>query len=201
MDRSQDDAALLARLNDLLQLEYDALASYRVAIALLRAPEHRAPMEDFLEEHRAHVDALARAIHERGSLALRLPHVPTGMFKLAVQAAAAVGDERAVLLAFRANEQQSRDKYARAAAAADQPPEIAALLRRHADDEAKHFDWVCATLDRLGVGNGTLVGTAVGLFSGFHGGMADLVEAMGRAGLEGAYRLARPGHGMGRSGR
>lgn len=190
--RREGEAALLARLNDLLQLEYDALASYRLAIAMLRAPEHVAPMKDFLADHERHVSDLADMLHHHGSLALRLPHMPTGVFKLAVQATGILGDDRAVLLAFRANEQQSRDKYARAAGA-HQPPEVAALMRRHADDEAKHFDWACATLDRLGVGDGTLVGTAVGLFSNFHGGAADVMEGLGRMGLESAYRFARPG--------
>ncbi|WP_119677951.1 ferritin-like domain-containing protein [Indioceanicola profundi] len=185
------DAAVLARLNDLLQLECDALASYHLAITLLRSPEHRAPMQDFLADHERHVRDLTAMIHGRGSLALRLPHIPTGMFKVAVQAAGALGDERAVLLAFRANEQQARDKYAREAGM-NQPPEVAALLSRHADDEARHFDWVCATLDRLGVGSGTAVGTVVGLFSSFHGAAANAVEAVGRCGLEMAYRMTRP---------
>ncbi|HYD99768.1 MAG TPA: ferritin-like domain-containing protein [Alphaproteobacteria bacterium] len=189
--RTEDtDAALLARLNDLLQLEYDALPSYRLAIALLRTEEYRSALESYLADHERHVEDLSRLIHERGSVALRLPHVPTGFFKLAVQAAGAAGGERAVLLAFRANEQQSRDKYARAAEA-EQPPEVAALLRRHAEDEARHFDWVCATLENLGVGSDTSIGAAVGAFAGFHGGVADVVEGIGRTGMEAAYRILR----------
>ena len=74
----------------------------------------------------------------RGGLPIPLPHVPTGLLKLAVQASGLPGGDGCVLLAFRANEWQSREKYARYAAR-PYTPELAALVQRHAEDEARHY--------------------------------------------------------------
>ena len=49
---------------------------------------------------------------------IQAPHLPTSVFKLAVQKAGAMSGETALILAFKANERQSRDKYRRMAEAA-----------------------------------------------------------------------------------
>ena len=190
MTDRNDTAALLAELNDLLQLEYDALPVYGLAIAALRRPEYRDVLAEFRDDHRRHVQELSRLIRDLGGIRLPLPHMPTGLFKLAVQAAALPGGDRAILLAFKSNEWQSRAKYARHAGR-DHPADIAAVLERNATDEARHYAWACATLDELNCGSGTFVGSATDLFARIHGTNADVVEAAGRAALEATVRLTR----------
>ena len=70
----RDDIALLATLNDLLQLEYDALPSYSLAIAALQSREHRQTLHEFREDHLRHVRELTALIRQRGGFPLRLPH-------------------------------------------------------------------------------------------------------------------------------
>ena len=188
--RAPDDAGLIAELTDLLQLEYDALPVYTLAIATLREPEYRDALAEFRDDHRRHIRDLTRLVRELGGVPLPMPHLPTGLFKLAVQAAALPGGDRAILLAFKSNEWQSRTKYARHA---DRPhsSEVADLLRRHAGDEARHYDWASDTLDSLGLGNRSLVGVATSVFARIHGTNADVVEAAGRAALEATVRMSR----------
>ena len=189
---SGDSAALLADLTDLLQLEYDALPAYSVAIAGLRRPDLRDALEAYRADHERHVRDLSAQIRRLGGVPLALPHLPTGLLKLAVQMAGLPGGDRAVLLAFVSNEWQSQEKYARYATR-PYPPELSALLRRHAADEARHYAWACGTLEELGCGAGTAVGQATQAFARLHGTTADALEAFNRSALEATVRALRPG--------
>jgi rubrerythrin len=187
----RDDAALIADLTDLLQLEFDALPAYAVAIAGLRRPDFRQAMEAFREDHQRHAQDLSAEIRKLGAVPLALPHLPTGLLKLGVQMAGLPGGDRAVLLAFVSNEWQSQEKYARYAARS-YPPELAALLRRHAEDETRHYAWACGALEELGCGTGTAVGRAAQAFARVHGTTADVVEALNRTAVEATVRAFRP---------
>ena len=186
-----DNAALLADLTDLLQLEYDALPAYAVAIAGLRRPDLRETLEAYRGDHERHVQDLSAQIRRLGGVPLALPHLPTGLLKLAVQMAGLPGGDRAVLLAFVSNEWQSQEKYARYAAQ-PYPPELAALLQRHAADEARHYAWACGALEGLGCGADSPVGQATQAFARFHGTTADTIEALGRGAIEATVRALRP---------
>ena len=125
---------------------------------------------------------------------MRLPHLPTGLFKLLVQMAGLPGGDRPILLAFRANEWQSQEKYGRRVAEdTGGEPELAGFLRRAAEDEARHYAWVCDALEEMGLGRGTLIGVANGVFARFHGTLADGIEGAGRLAQEHLARVARPG--------
>ena len=187
-----DNAALLADLTDLLQLEFDALPAYSVAIAGLRRPDLRQALESYRADHERHVHDLSAQIRRLGGVPLTLPHLPTGLLKLAVQMAGLPGGDRAVLLAFVSNEWQSQEKYARYAARPGYPPEVAALLQRHAADEARHYAWACGALEELGFGADTAVGRATQAFARFHGTTADAVEAFNRTALEATVRALKP---------
>ncbi len=187
-----DSAALLADLTDLLQLEYDALPAYSVAIAGLRRPDLRETLGAYRADHERHVHDLSAQIRRLGGVPLALPHLPTGLLKLAVQMSGLAGGDRAVLLAFVSNEWQSQEKYARYAAR-PYPPELAALLQRHAADEARHYAWACGALEELGCGAGTAVGQATQAFARLHGTTADALEAFNRSALEATVRALRPG--------
>jgi rubrerythrin len=187
--RLPDSAAVLAELTDLLQLEADALAAYAVAVAQLRRPEFREAVQAFTGDHLRHARDLSAAIRELGGVPLALPHVPTGLLKLGVQLAGAgwPWDDRGALLAFVSNEWQTREKYARAAAR-PHAPALAALLERHAQDEARHYGWGFDTLRGLGCGPETVIGQATQAFARLHGTAADALEAFGRLSIEAAAR-------------
>jgi rubrerythrin len=177
--QTQGDVSLLADLNDLLRLDHDAAQAYTLAIALLRDEGYKRALTAFRTDHERHIDALVRAIRERGGVPIQLPHLPTGVFKLAVQAAGAAGGDRGLLLAFKANERLARDKYRRAAGAA-RARALTTLLGRHAADEQRHYSWVLETLDDLGVGQDTAVGAAERVVEFGHSRMADAIEGVER---------------------
>jgi rubrerythrin len=176
---TSEDRALIAELNDLLRLNHDALQAYGVAIRSLRSDSRRQAVESFREDHQRHVAELSQLVREYGGTPAELPHLPTGAFKLAVQAIGAAGGDRAILLAFKANERQSRDRY-RAAAAQPLPAGVAAVLSRHAVDEVRHYAWALTTLDDLGAGADTISGSLERVVEIGSARMADAVESVER---------------------
>lgn len=184
-------AGLQADLTDLLQLECDALASYTVAAAGLRRSDLREQLQAFRQDHERHVRDLTATIRDLGGIPLSVPHIPTGLLKLGVQLCGLPGGDRSILLAFVSNEWQSREKYARYAARPYEP-ELAALLERHAADEARHYAWASDELEQLGCGTETAVGRTVHAFARFHGTTAEAIESLGRGALEAALRSVRP---------
>ena len=186
-----DHTALVAELNDLLQLDHDAVNAYAIAIESIQDVTWRESLVRYREDHQRHIADLTTHIRALGGTPIQLQHIPTGLFKAGVQAAAgAAGGDRAILLAFKSNEGQARDKYARAALAAH-PTSTAVLLRRNADDEEQHYRWVSAVLETLGAGADTTVGKAEAAFERVHGGAATALEGVEKAAMRGASKLRR----------
>lgn len=152
-----DGAAIVADLNDLLQLDHDAVNAYTVAIDTLKSDDFRERLVAFRSDHKRHIEEIAALVRSRGATPVELPHVSTGPFKLAMQAAAAPGSDAVILLAFKANERQVRDKY-RERSRREYPAEVAEVLRRAAVDEDTHYMWVTHTLEALGYGADTWTG-------------------------------------------
>lgn len=144
------DVKRIATLNDLLQLDHDAVGAYGIAIHATANESHRETLREFRADHERHIEEITRLIQDRGGKPIQAPHLPTSVFKLAVQKAGALGGETALLFAFKANERQSRDKFRRAAEDSDDL-EVADVLARAADDEVRHYDWAVRALLERGI--------------------------------------------------
>jgi rubrerythrin len=169
------DTDVVGILNDLLQLDHDALSAYSVAIATLKNAEYRERLRVFRADHERHVRELSELIKNRGATPINVMHLPTGVFKLALQGAAGLGGDMSVLVSFKANERQVRDKYRRYAFLAF-PEDVSPVLNAAAADEEKHYAWVRDTLDELGYDPNSAMGKFDRGFERAHKGMADAVE-------------------------
>lgn len=184
---------LIADLNDLLALDLDAIAAYSIAIGRVSKPEYREALAGFRGDHQRHVDQLTQLIRGRGGVPVEMPHLPSGVFKAAMQALGALGDDRAVLMAWKTNEGQVRDKYRRYVEQVYDPA-VGTIVSRAADDEDRHYAWGEQVLAQLGVREGTLAHSAQEVVETVHGRVADAAEAAGRGAAEVAGRL-RPDAG------
>lgn len=170
-----------AWLNDLLQLDHDAVAAYQLALRELNSPVLTSQLEAHLQDHERHIEELERHIDRLGGMKMSMPHA-SGVFKLAVQAAAALSSDRKVLLAFKANEMQVRDKYARAAEL-DFPVDIRDTIRRAANDEKRHYDWAVSSLQAMGAEDDDLDVRGTRAFAHAHGRTADAIETAERGAM------------------
>jgi rubrerythrin len=179
-DETVTGEALVSELNDLLQLDFDSIGAYTVAIERVESVTYREALESFLRDHQRHVRDLSALVQAAGGTPVTAPHVPTGAFKLAVQALASmVGKDRELLLAFKTNEGQARDKYARLAAR-PHAPEVADVLRRAAADEEKHYEWAESRLAKLGAGPSSVAGKMQRAAEVVQGREFDAIEAVER---------------------
>jgi hypothetical protein len=177
---TRTDADLIAELNDLLQLDHDAVQAYTLAIDNLEDEGLRQTLRGFRGDHERHIEELTWLIRNHGGMPMELAHIPTGFFKLAVQKAGTLGGDKGILLAYKANEGQVRDKYQRHALRPDHPEGIAEVLRGAAADEDRHYTWVVDTLTAMGVDPESATGRVEETFERVHGRTADAVEAAGR---------------------
>ena len=186
----QPDAELVAQLNDLMKLDHDAIHAYKLAIHSLQSDEYRRQLGEFLADHERHMEELTQLIKSRDGVPMHMPHGTTGVFKLLVQAVGAAGNDRSVLLAFKANERGSRDRY-REAARAVHPADVTSVLARAAEDEARHYAWALETLEDLGVDFSAGTGRAQEMFETGHAKFADVAERGERAVSEAGERARR----------
>jgi uncharacterized protein (TIGR02284 family) len=133
-------------LNELIELDYDAIEAYSAAVRRVEESRDRGRIASFLEDHRRHVQEL-------GALVRRLGGEPPGdsdlrriLTKGKVVIGALFGD-RLVLEAMKANEAEGSALHERAAERVDLPGQVRAVLERHLADERRHHDWIVERLD------------------------------------------------------
>lgn len=183
------DASVIARINDLLQLDYDAVAAYALALKELDDPRLKQALEAHMADHQRHIQELERHLDRLDGMKMPLPHL-SGVFKLAVQSVVALASDRKVLLAFKANEMQVRDKYMRAAES-DLPIEVRDTVKRAALDEQRHYEWAVMSLEQLGADEDDADVQLTKGFKEVHARTADAVEAAERGAMSLAERARR----------
>jgi rubrerythrin len=181
-------AALIAELNDLLALDHDAIEAYSLAIGRVSRAEYREALAGFRGDHQRHVEQLTQLIRDRGGVPVQMPHIPTGFFKAAIQALGALGDDRALLMAWKTNEGQVRDKYRRYVEHVYEPA-VGAVIAAAADDEDRHYAWGEQVLAQLGVREGTITHAAQKAAETVHGRVSDAVEGAAEAASNLADRM------------
>ncbi|HSU16199.1 ferritin-like domain-containing protein [Longimicrobium sp.] len=145
---------VLDGLNDLLQLDHDAVAAYDVAIAKLEDRDHADQIAGFRRDHERHIRELNEVVARLGGTPANHPHA-TGPFKTALQSLGGLAGDKGLLMSFRTNELQVRTKYdGYASKAMLWPPDVKRAIDGAALDEERHYAWVAGVLQRMGVGAG-----------------------------------------------
>lgn len=142
--REKDQAKLL---NDLAELDYDAIEAYRAAIERIDDVNDKAQLRRFLEDHERHVSELTILIRGMGEEAPRGADIKGVLTKGKVVVGGLIGD-RAILLAMKSNEEDTNTAYERAAARDDLPAHVREVIERNLADERRHRAWIEARLER-----------------------------------------------------
>jgi rubrerythrin len=141
-------AEILEGLNDLLQLDHDAVGAYQIAMEKLHDRDQADQIAGFRRDHERHIRELNELIAELGGTPKNHPHA-TGPFKLALQSLGGLAGDKGVLMAFRTNELAVRSKYdAYASKANHWPTSIKRVIDGCALDEERHYRWVSDVLGK-----------------------------------------------------
>jgi rubrerythrin len=148
-------ADVLEGLNDLLQLDHDAVGAYEIAMEKLQDRDAAMQIAGFRRDHERHILSLNELIRELGGVPRNEPHA-TGPLKEALQSVGALAGDKGILIAWRTNEAMVRGKYdAYARTANAWPTYVKRVVDQNALDEERHHDWVVRYLGG-GEGGGAL---------------------------------------------
>lgn len=152
--QSASTEEIVAGLNDLLQLDHDAIGSYEIAMERLEDRDHASQIAGFRLDHERHVRDLNELIRSLGGTPRNEPHA-TGPLKQALQGLGGVAGDKGLLMAFRTNELQVRTKYdGYASKAVMWPAEVKRVIDANALDEERHYRWVADVMKSMGLGDG-----------------------------------------------
>jgi uncharacterized protein (TIGR02284 family) len=136
----------LARLlNSLIELDYDAIAAYRVAIERLNNIDDKAALRGFMADHERHVVDLRPYVVRFGVRPSDGTNAMVVVTKGRVMLAAMLGD-RAILEAMKTNEDETNRLYEMATARSDWPAELHATIAKNLTDERRHRAYIISRL-------------------------------------------------------
>lgn len=135
-----------AMLNSLIELEYDAVAAYEVAVDKLQTLAYKDQMREFMSDHQRHIIALKPHAAHLGLNVASGPDMKQLVTMGKVLAAQLAGD-RAILYAIRSNEEDTNRAYERAIAHEDASPDLLAVFERGFADERRHRAWITRCLE------------------------------------------------------
>lgn len=127
---------VLRRLNDVLMLEHALVDAYGEAVARLEDDRRATRLGEVRSDHLQHAREIAALIRRLGGEPKERASI-LGATRRGV-VGAAMGGDRGVLLAMRADELRLRRAYEALASAKNAPPEVADLARRVAARERAH---------------------------------------------------------------
>lgn len=135
------EATLIGLLNDLIELDYDAIEAYKAAIARVEHVGDRGQLASFLEDHQRHVDDLSALVREMGGEPAKSADIKQVLTKGKVVIGGLLGD-RVVLEAMKTNETDTNTAYERAVARTDLPAHVRTALEKNLADERRHREWI-----------------------------------------------------------
>lgn len=140
------ETSLIKLLNDLIELDYDAIEAYKAAIARVDDLNDRGQLASFLEDHQRHVDDLGPLVRELGGEPAEAGDLKQILTKGKVVIGGLLGD-RIVLEAMKSNETDTNTAYERAVGRRDLPANVRAVLARNLADERRHRAWIVQRLN------------------------------------------------------
>lgn len=147
MDTTMSAEDVIDDLNEILELEHDAIAAYKAAVERLDTQAYKDKLSEFLADHQAHVEDLTNLVRGEGGTAEKDGDAKKVLTKGKVVLADLAGDE-AILKAMKANEVQTNSKYEKAVEKGYANP-IQSVVQKGLADERRHKAWVETTLDAL----------------------------------------------------
>ncbi len=132
--------ALVAMLNNLIELDFDAVDAYDAALVRLYDESDKEQLRLFLQDHLRHTREIGEVIYNLGSTPAHHGDTRRILRKGKVVLAGLVGD-RAILSAMKSNEEETNRAYELSCNEQGMTEHIHDLLQRNLADERRHRVW------------------------------------------------------------
>jgi rubrerythrin len=150
---------LISKLNDLIQLDYDAIVSYDHAIEHCDDWQVRTDLELFRGDHQRHIHDLGRVIRALDGNPLDPHRDLKGVVLEGLTTVRSLGGTLSALRAMRTNEKLTNRTYRKAADLALAPIARVVVDQNYAD-ELRHLAVINAHIERM---SGTAIVTSTGI--------------------------------------
>lgn len=138
---------VIKNLNDLIELDYDAIAAYQQAIDRIDTDAYKTKLSEFLDDHQRHVEELSSLVKNEGGDPSKEGDAKKVLTQGKVVLADMAGD-KAILKAMKTNEEQTTTKYQKAVDDG-YSQEVQTVLEKGLADERRHKAWIEETIDKL----------------------------------------------------
>lgn len=135
-------------LNDLIELDYDAIEAYSAAINRLGDSASRDMFDKFRADHARHTRELGQLVRDLGGIPSTGPSLKKYLTQGKVVIADIFGDE-AILRAMKTNEDDTNTAYERAVNHDKKPAVANDILQRGLADEQRHRAWIEDRIDQI----------------------------------------------------
>ena len=142
------ESSLEDLLQDLIQLDHDAVQAYEAAIDRLHYAGFREALKGFCQDHLRHIEELGAQLSGLGREPPKEGDMKSVLAKGKVVLAGLVGDKQ-MLQAMKTNEDDTNTAYERAVKHDETAGEVREALNRGLADERRHRDWMVDAIDKL----------------------------------------------------
>jgi uncharacterized protein (TIGR02284 family) len=132
-------------LNDLIQLDIDAVHAYGQAIDNIDDASVRARLQEFQNDHERHVTELTQSVREHGGTPVEHKRDFKGFLIEGMTAIRSATGTKGALKAMKTNELLTNRSYDKALAE-DLAPRVRDLVMRNRDDERRHLQFIESVL-------------------------------------------------------
>ncbi len=140
---------VVKKLNNLIQLDFDAIEAYEAAMSKLENDATREQLAKFCEDHDRHVRELSALVDGYGGVAATGPDIKRLLTKGKVVIADLLGGDQAILMAMHANEDVTNKTYEEALSGIGSVrAETRTVLERNLADERRHRAWIDQQIKR-----------------------------------------------------
>lgn len=137
---------IIKLLNNLIQLDFDAIGAYEAAIARLEDATARSRLQEFMQDHVRHTENLSKLVRQHGGTPKNKGDMKSVLTKGKVVMANIAGDN-AILKAMRSNEDETNEKYEKALKTDGLDAATRQVLQQNLEDERRHRQWIVARID------------------------------------------------------
>jgi len=132
---------IISTLNDLLQLDVDAVHAYEQAIDNIDDQQVAARISEFRDDHERHIRDLGDAVTMLGGTPVEPSRDVKGFFIEGFTAIRSATGTEGALEAMRTNEVLTNNKYDKALED-ELPEQVRSLVERNRDDERRHLQYI-----------------------------------------------------------
>jgi hypothetical protein len=135
------EVTIVDTLNNLIELDFDAIEAYRLAIARLHGAPDKQVLTAFMRDHQHHVIDLGAHVYQLGAVPASRPGIKAALTRGKVMLGALLGD-MSILLAIRSTGKDTHVAYQRVNRRAGVDSALRRVLHEALLDERRHAAWL-----------------------------------------------------------